>query len=117
MSYDKFAHTFSESRKNHPWPELDYIIEDMRKQGYSSVLDIGCGNGRFLEEAQNKDFHYKTYLGIDNSVGMIIEARKLHPNNDFDVIGMQDLDQISDTFDSLLFLASFHHLETREERI
>ena len=30
---------------------------------------------------------------------------------------MQDLDQISDTFDSLLFLASFHHLETREERI
>jgi tRNA (uracil-5-)-methyltransferase TRM9 len=89
----------------------------MRRHGYSSVLDIGCGNGRFLEEAINKNFQHKAYLWIDNSVWMIIEARKLHPNNDFEVIWMQDLSQISETFDSLLFLASFHHIETRAERI
>ncbi len=52
MSYDSFATTFSNSRKNHPWPELEYIIADMKTQNYSSILDIGCGNGRFLEEAQ-----------------------------------------------------------------
>ena len=56
MSYDNFAHTFSNSRKNHPWPELGYIIADMKQESYSSILDIGCGNGRFLEEAKKKDF-------------------------------------------------------------
>ena len=30
---------------------------------------------------------------------------------------MQDLNQLNTTFDSLLFLASFHHLETQEERL
>jgi 2-polyprenyl-3-methyl-5-hydroxy-6-metoxy-1,4-benzoquinol methylase len=67
MSYDNFADTFSNSRKNHPWPELDYIIEDIREQGFSSVLDIGCGNGRFLEEIQNSRFKIQNYLGIDSS--------------------------------------------------
>jgi hypothetical protein len=42
MNYDAFAETFSESRKNHPWPELDFIIEEMKQKEYTSVLDIGC---------------------------------------------------------------------------
>jgi predicted TPR repeat methyltransferase len=50
MSYDAFAETFSNSRKNLHWPELEYIIADMQAQNYASILDIGCGNGRFLEE-------------------------------------------------------------------
>lgn len=120
MSYDHFATTFSNSRKNHPWPELDYIIDDMQEQGFSSVLDIGCGNGRFLEEVQNSKLRIQTYLGIDSSAGMITEARKLHPENQFEVLDMSEL-QASPiklpTFDATLFLASFHHLETRESRI
>ncbi len=53
MSYDAFAETFSNSRKNLFWPELEYTIEDMRKMGYTSALDIGCGNGRFLEQIED----------------------------------------------------------------
>ena len=62
MSYDNFATTFSNSRKNHPWAELEYIIEDLRKIKYSSVLDIGCGNGRFLEEAAKLNYIPIVYL-------------------------------------------------------
>ena len=50
VNYDAYATTFSNSRKNLKWPELDAIIEDMMRSGYTSVLDIGCGNGRFLEQ-------------------------------------------------------------------
>ncbi|MBX9809001.1 class I SAM-dependent methyltransferase [Candidatus Gracilibacteria bacterium] len=117
MSYDNFATTFSNSRKNHPWPELEYIIEDLKQNEYSSVLDIGCGNGRFLEESLKMNYRPIKYLGIDESEGMIREARKLNPSNQFQVIGMQDMKIIEQSFDVLLFLASFHHLETREERI
>ena len=52
MSYDNFALTFSNSRKNLHWPELEYIIKDLQKFGYRTVLDIGCGNGRFLGEIE-----------------------------------------------------------------
>lgn len=86
MSYDAFATTFSNSRKNLHWPELEYIIEDIKNNSYKSILDIGCGNGRFLEEAEKLGHIPDTYLGVDNSEGMIQEARKLHPESLFEVI-------------------------------
>ena len=92
MSYDNFATTFSNSRKNHPWPELDYIIENMRKQGFSSVLDIGCGNGRFLEEAKKSELKIRTYHGLDSSGEMVKEAKKLHPTQDFTAFPMEMLE-------------------------
>ena len=123
MSYDPFATTFSKSRKNHPWPELDHIIADMQKQGYASVLDVGCGNGRFLEEAEKQGFHLDRYCGIDSSSGMIEEAKKLHPEHQFLVCDMLHLEDFyqdisgNQQFDALLLLASFHHLETRAMRV
>ncbi len=121
MSYDAFATTFSNSRKNLHWPELDYIIVDMMQYTPDSILDIGCGNGRFLEQAEISGLQLWEYLGIDSSEGMIREARKLHPDHHFDICSMLALQTLqhsnTPTFDSLLFLASFHHLETRGERI
>lgn len=116
MSYDSFATTFSNSRRNLHWPELECIIADMKAQWYNSILDIGCGNGRFLEEAQKLDFIPSIYLGTDSSEWMIYEAQKLHPENNFEVIWMQNIWKIETKFDAILFLASYHHLESREER-
>lgn len=120
MSYDAFATTFSNSRKNLHWPELEYIIADMQDRGMSSVLDVGCGNGRFLTEINNSKLIIQNYFGIDSSDGMIREARKLHPDHQFQQASMLEILNLSFWifhFDSLLFLASFHHLATREERI
>lgn len=119
MSYDNFARTFSESRRDHPWPEIDSILADIKTRGYMSILDIGCGNGRFLEEAEKKWYIFSSYLGLDSSLGMIEEAQKLHPSFHFDVIDMTWLwDSVIKNvpFDAILFLASFHHLQTHEER-
>ena len=118
-NYDQFAETFSKSRQDHPWPELDFIISDIRGRGYTSVLDIGCGNGRFLESYAWWIIHSEIrYLGIDSSSGMIEEARKLHPEYHFEVCDMLSLDTLEKLkYDAIIFLASFHHLETPEERI
>jgi tRNA (uracil-5-)-methyltransferase TRM9 len=120
MSYDAYAETFSNSRKNLKWPELDAIIGNMRQCGYTSVLDIGCGNGRFLTEIQDSTLIIQSYIGLDSSAGMITEAKKLHPDYTFAVCSMLDLSPISSSlppFDTILLLASFHHLESRTERI
>jgi hypothetical protein len=55
MSYDAFASTFSQSRKNLHWGEIEYFIEIMNTQFSGkkiSILDVGCGNGRFLESLE-----------------------------------------------------------------
>lgn len=118
VNYDAFAETFSKSRENHPWPEVDYFIEEMQKTNVKSILDIGCGNGRFVEHAEEKWFSIEKYLGIDSSKKMIGEAKKLHPGYSFEVDNMSEIGKIeSEKYDALIFLASFHHLETREERL
>lgn len=122
MSYDSFATTFSNSRKNLHWPELDYVIADMIAHGSTSVLDIGCGNGRFIEQSHWSGLSLKNYFGVDDSEGMINEARKSYLEDEFyrfDVCSMQSLTYIRwmSSYNSIVFLASFHHLETHEERI
>ena len=67
MSYDAFATTFSNSRKNLHWPELEYIITDMIQHTPYSILDVGCGNGRFLEEVAGSELQFQEYIGIDSS--------------------------------------------------
>lgn len=84
------------------------------------MLDVGCGNGRFLEEASKKGLDFTRYLGIDASLGMIGEAGKLHPESQFEVCAMESVSSLKlhdSSFDAILFLASFHHLENRESRI
>lgn len=120
MSYDAFASTFSESRKNLRWGEVDYFVDYMKEhssEGKASILDVGCGNGRFLETLESSEFPY-SYLGIDASTGMIEEAKKLHSEYCFRVLDMNHLEVLSDSekYQFIVFIASFHHLLTEQER-
>lgn len=48
---------------------------------------------------------------------MIDEAKSAHPDADFRVLDMLDIDKLDVEFDAVFFLASFHHLSTESERI
>lgn len=121
MSYDDFASTFSNSRKNLRWGEIEYFAEYIKNRfpdNKVSVLDVGCGNGRLLETLEASGLPY-SYLGIDESVGMVDEAKKLHPDHTFRVLDMNHIEELSDSndsFDVIVFIASFHHLHTKQER-
>jgi tRNA (uracil-5-)-methyltransferase TRM9 len=118
-NYDAFSHTFSNSRKGLYWPEIDTILSDIEKNKYTSVLDIGCGNGRFASEMRKKLVYDIRYLGTDNSKWMIEEASNLLPDERFLIGSMTDLADIlgEEKYDAIVLLASFHHLGTREERL
>ena len=115
--YDDFAKTFSESRKNMKWWEIDYFLDFLRaKKTPSSLLDIWCGNGRLLEIINDSDIKLWDYLWADNSLWLLEEAKNLHPDNRFELIDMHDIWSIKQKYDFIFFIASFHHLESVEER-
>lgn len=142
VNYDAFSSTFAESRKNMKWPEIEYFIEllkntklppceggikgglEIEKQtpltplhrGGLKILDVGCGSGRFFGELKKAHIDCE-YLGVDNSAGMIDEAKKAHPKGKFQVLDMLDIYTLDMKFDAIFLLASFHHLETEVERI
>lgn len=110
-SFNTIAEEFSDTRQ-HPWPEFG-IFKHYIPEG-ASILDIGCGNGRFLQYLLDKK---KTvdYTGLDFSKKLIGIARKRFPRVDFIEQSMTDF-QLSKRFDRVIAIASFHHVPTRKLR-
>lgn len=104
--YNNIATHFSKTR-HFIWPEM-YEFLPYIKPG-SHIVDIGCGNGRLLGMFKGKDF---TYVGIDQSEGLLEEARRLWPGYAFEHGDMEMYHYGRDRFDAAFFIASIHHLTT-----
>ncbi len=116
VDYNNFAKTFSVSRENMKWEEIEYFLLNYDLEA-KSILDIWCGNGRFLSAMKSKKINFSSYLGLDLSVWLLEEASKLHIGFEFLNLNMIDLDKIESKYDAIFFIASFHHLQTLEDRI
>ncbi len=108
QSYDNMAKEFSGTR-NTFWEELAFLKEhanpDMR------VLDIGCGNGRFYPIVKERKV---TYTGVDNSQGLLNEARKKFPEGNFVLGDATELPFPDNTFDIAYSFAVVHHIPGKE---
>ena len=81
VDYNPFAKTFAQSRKNLKWPELDAILDDIERNNFQTILDIGCGSWRFVENYLAKFGEVpKKYIGVDASEDLLLEARTSFPN-------------------------------------
>lgn len=80
------------------------------------ILDIGCGSWRLLNYL-NEKFSVMDYLWIDSSSWMTEEAKKEFPNNEFLTLDMTELDKLTDKYDIIFLIASYHHLSSIEKRI
>lgn len=119
-NYDLFAKTFSTSRENMKWEEIEYFLEKYCDQINSKkILDIWCGNWRLLDNIiKNSYITDIDYFWIDSSKEMILEAKNKFWTNDFFVVDMLDLNQLKNKdFESIFFIASFHHLLNIKQRI
>lgn len=111
-NYQEIAAHFDLTRKKHTWPELEKIISFL-KDG-DSVLDVGCGNGRLLENIKDKKINY---LGVDNSSNLISLAQKNYPQHNFQIADILELEKmISQKYDLVISVAVLHHLPSLELR-
>ena len=104
--YEKISKHFSNTRA-FTWSWVYEFITSLDKG--SLILDIGCGNGRNMNN-QNYNF-----IGIDNCKGFLNICR----TKGLDVIesDMTKIPLSDNIFDHIICIASFHHLSSLDNRI
>jgi len=107
--YDRFAEHFDATRKN-PWKEVIDYFGDLSES--STVLDIGCGNGRHLAAAEKCGLNA---VGLDISKNLLkIAKRKAHiPLVIGDALRLPFKDC---AFDNSICVAVVHHFKAEKER-
>ena len=103
-SYDRMAKEFSATRGSF-WEELTFLKEHATPK--MRVLDIGCGNGRFYPVVNERQV---AYTGVDNSKGLLDEARKKWSGAKFVEGDATALPFEDGAFDIAYSFAALHHI-------
>lgn len=111
--YDAYAQSFSSTRYTIQ-PGIRQLLPQLLKA--ENLLDLGCGNGN-LAQALIKAGFTGTYLGVDNSLSLIQDAKKAIPENkayqfSFRQVDLSaQLENLSDQsdFDAVTCFAVIHH--------
>ena len=112
-NYDSIAEDFNQTRKGLQWSKLSEVTKQVGDGDY--LLDAACGNGRLLDELQDKKINY---LGVDNSVELIRCAQKNYPEHEFQVNDLLSLQELVDgSFDWVFCIAALHHLPGKDLRL
>ncbi len=117
VDYNDFAKTFSNSRKNMSWEEIEYFISFLSWKKDLKILDVWCGNARLLWELKKHWLDIADYLGVDLSIWLLEEAKKMHSENNFLELNMLDLNTLHNKYNVIFFIASFHHLNNIDDRL
>jgi len=110
--YNEIAEEFSKTRSG-PWPEIQFVFDHYLQKG-DKVLDLGCGNGRFLPAIRERGGRY---FGIDNSTELIKIAQSRYPNENFQVADALDLPFANNFFDQVYCIAVLHHIPSKDLRL
>lgn len=111
-TYNLIGSEFSASRQ-YIWPDIKPFLENI--EANSSVLDVGCGNGRLLLGLPKNI----KYTGVDNSRVLLKEARKTNPYRKFietDITKKVSW-KILPQYDYIFSLAVIHHLPTEKDQL
>ena len=89
VNYDNYAKTFSKSRLNMKWPEIDFILWFFKSNFLNinnkpiKILDLWCWNWRLINYLWEYFWDNYEYLWLDFSKNMINEAKLNFPDKDF----------------------------------
>jgi len=113
-NYQEIAKHFSQTRQKRLWPE---VIDFAKKiKNGEKVLDLGCGNGRLLDELKEE----VNYLGIDNSKNLIDIAKENYKKKNtakFKVSDIVDLEGLENKYDYIFLVAVLQHIPSKDLRI
>lgn len=105
--YQQVGKDFSKKRQ-YPWKGWERAVENI--PSIESVLDLGCGNGRFYEFISKK-YPSTEYVGLDTNNDLLSEAGKKHGDEKFLNLDIfSGLKQIKGRYDLVVAFGVTHHI-------
>lgn len=112
-TYEAIAEHFSETRA-HPWPEVETFVEGAGPVGIG--LDLGCGNGRHASVVADRA---ERVVALDASRNLLDAAQERLDDPGVRLVqgDAARLPLRSDSVGLAVYVATLHHLPSREHRI
>ncbi len=113
--YDDFAEEFDASR-GQPQPGFSKLVANL-PDADCSLLDVGCGNGRFGQYLLDQDL-IVSYTGVDSSSKLLESARR-NLEGEFKLRELSEPGCLKDLghFDVISCLATLQHIPKRSNRL
>ncbi|MEO6728618.1 MAG: class I SAM-dependent methyltransferase [Candidatus Dojkabacteria bacterium] len=118
--YTTHAKEFSNTRQS-PWEGWKSVLRstyNVKRNAYN-VLDLGCGNGRFLKYLKDEGIKISRYVGLDNSKILLNIAKKENTEAEFFDLDLNTMDwakKIKGEFDLIVSFGVMHHIESFQLR-
>jgi trans-aconitate methyltransferase len=107
LSPDKWDAKLYEARHSFVWQHGAGIIDLLAPKARERILDLGCGTGQLTVQIAASGAQV---IGIDNSPGMLEEARENFPQLDFELADAADF-QFEEPFDAVFSNAALHWIQ------
>lgn len=91
---------------------IELVLSRLKELNFFSIIDIGCGDGRFLREVM-RAFQGKRALGIDYSQSAVSLAKALNPELQYACIDIAK-DEVPDYFDVATMIEVLEHIPPDE---
>ena len=87
---------------------MQVVLDQLKKEVFESLLDVGCGDGRFLREVTN---HYPDIksLGVDYSEQAIRLAKAMNPSLHYRATNILD-ERLFEQFDVVTLVEVLEHI-------
>jgi 2-polyprenyl-3-methyl-5-hydroxy-6-metoxy-1,4-benzoquinol methylase len=92
---------------------LRFVLARLERVEFDSLLDVGCGEGRFLREV-SKRFEGRRLLGVDFSARAVEYARLLNPGLRFVREDIADGVEAKERFDVITLIETLEHVPPGE---
>jgi 2-polyprenyl-3-methyl-5-hydroxy-6-metoxy-1,4-benzoquinol methylase len=92
---------------------LGFLVDLLEKRNFHSLLDVGCGDGRFLSEVSQR-FPDAALAGVDTSERAVAMARAFCPQARFACGTLADALADNDTFDVISLQEVLEHVPPDE---
>lgn len=113
--YSEHNESFDKSRSFGFWNGFDEVLNYLPKN--LNILDLGCGNGRFLKFLLENKIKIDTYLGVDNNEDFIHKNSINFPNYDFENLDIiTKLEEIPNKYSLITVFGVTHHIPSKEFR-
>lgn len=112
--YPNFSQTVDWTWGMHYISAIDFVINKVAAVGATSVVDVGCGDGRLVKELANRLDDINVH-GIDYSERAITLAQALNPTLRYTVHDILT-ETLEETYDAITLVEVFEHIPIEDTK-